>query len=348
MIYVFTFLLAFCSIVYELLLGQSLSAFLGNTVLRYSMTIGLYMLSMGIGSLLAAGRVVKHVVTSLLKVEILLTITGGFSVIILLVMNSIGAPDIVFFLFAHLLIVLIGVLTGLEIPLLIELRNLEVDGSERSVLGVDYLGAFFGTVVFAFLFYPLVGLIPTAFMVALLNAFADGGFVVMDAPGSSFYSAADDDGNLRMAPGQEWDIYYNTIRAGGFESIIPYKTALEPDNPKALEFLASWEETPTFRDPISGRVRQDVRQEWIRRTVAQHVLYFGEGCLLMSAGDIDPAVRQFRDFGVELHMLNEKRFGLAFLPPFSSDTEIDVRLVNSILLPTLPTTGVWSARRPWN
>ena len=116
MIYVFTFLLAFCSIVYELLLGQSLSAFLGNTVLRYSMTIGLYMLSMGIGSLLAEGRVVKHVVTSLLKVEILLTITGGFSVIILLVMNSIGAPDIVFFLFAHLLIVLIGVLTGLENP----------------------------------------------------------------------------------------------------------------------------------------------------------------------------------------------------------------------------------------
>ena len=171
MIYVFTFLLAFCSIVYELLLGQSLSAFLGNTVLRYSVTIGLYMLSMGIGSLLAEGRVVKHVVTTLLKVEILLTITGGFSVIALLLMDSIGPPDIVFFLFAHLLIILIGILTGLEIPLLIELRNLEVDGSERSVLGVDYLGAFFGTVTFAFVFYPIVGLIPTAFLVALVNAF---------------------------------------------------------------------------------------------------------------------------------------------------------------------------------
>jgi spermidine synthase len=162
--------LAFCSIVYELLLGQSLSAFLGNTVLRYSVTIGLYMLSMGIGSLLAEGRMVKHVVTTLLKVEILLTITGGFSVIFLLVMDSIAPPDIVFFLFAHLLIILIGILTGLEIPLLIELRNLEADGSERSVLGVDYLGAFAGTVVFAFLFYPIVGLIPTAFLVALLNA----------------------------------------------------------------------------------------------------------------------------------------------------------------------------------
>ena len=27
---------------------------------------------------------------------------------------------------------------------------------------------------------------------------------------------------------------------------------------------------------------------------------------------------------------------------------IDPRLVNSILLPTLPTIQVWSARRPWN
>jgi len=171
MIYVLTFLLAFCSIVYELLLGQSLSAFLGNTVLRYSVTIGLYMLSMGIGSLLAEGRVVKHVVTTLLKVEILLTITGGFSVIALLLVDSLGPSDLVFSLFAHLLIILIGILTGLEIPLLIELRNLEVDGSERSVLGIDYLGAFFGTVVFAFVFFPVVGLIPTAFMVALLNAF---------------------------------------------------------------------------------------------------------------------------------------------------------------------------------
>ena len=81
MIYTITFILAFCSIAYELLLGQSLSAFLGNTVLRYSVTIGLYMLSMGIGSLMAEGRFVKSPVTALLKIELLLTVTGGFSVI---------------------------------------------------------------------------------------------------------------------------------------------------------------------------------------------------------------------------------------------------------------------------
>ncbi|MFQ5858318.1 MAG: hypothetical protein ACE5LU_22175 [Anaerolineae bacterium] len=170
MIYAFTFILAFCSIAYELLLGQSLSAFLGNTVLRYSVTIGLYMLSMGIGSLLAEGRFVKYPVTTLLKIELLLTVTGGFSVIALLVLDSAGMPQLAFSALAHFLIIIIGIFTGFEIPLLIQLKNLETGRSESSVLGVDYLGAFCGTIVFAFVFYPIVGLIPTAFFVASLNA----------------------------------------------------------------------------------------------------------------------------------------------------------------------------------
>jgi len=170
MVYLFTFLLAFCSIVYELLLGQSLSAFMGNTVLRFSVTIGLYMFSMGIGALLADGRALEDTVITLLKVETLLTVCGGFSVIFLLIINSAGLPDAVFSLFAHGLIILIGILTGFEIPLLIRLRNLEVESSEHAVLGVDYIGAFFGTVAFAFFLYPVAGLIPAAFMTALLNA----------------------------------------------------------------------------------------------------------------------------------------------------------------------------------
>ena len=170
MIYIFTFILAFCSMAYELLLGQSLSAFLGNTVLRYSVTIGLYMLSMGIGSLMAEGRFVKSPVTALLKIELLLTVTGGFSVIALLVIDAAGLPPLLFSALAHSLIIIIGIFTGFEIPLLMHLKNLETKQSENTVLGVDYLGAFFGTVVFAFVFYPIVGLIPTAFFVATLNA----------------------------------------------------------------------------------------------------------------------------------------------------------------------------------
>ena len=163
-------MLAFCSIVYELLLGQSLSAFLGNTVLRYSVTIGLYMFSMGIGSLFAEGRLVKYQVMTLLKVEILLTFIGGASVVLLHFFDWTQSPAMVFSLLAHSLIVIIGLLTGAEIPLLIEIRNMERKNAESPVLGVDYVGAFAGTLFFAFLFYPVVGLVASAFFIALLNA----------------------------------------------------------------------------------------------------------------------------------------------------------------------------------
>ncbi len=183
MIYMFTFILAFCSIAYELLLGQSLSAFLGNTVLRYSVTIGLYMLSMGIGCLMAEGKFVKSPVTALLKIELLLTVTGGFSVISLLILELFRASPVGFlgpgpfpdhyhrdFRLDLLRPIPSFIFTGFEIPLLMHLKNLETDQSESSVLGVDYLGAFFGTVAFALVFYPIMGLIPTAFFVATLNA----------------------------------------------------------------------------------------------------------------------------------------------------------------------------------
>lgn len=170
MVYAITFILAFCSIVYELLLGQTLSAFLGNTVLRYSVTIGLYMMSLGIGSAIAEGRFVRHPVIALLRVEMLLTLVGGGAVILLFGVDAAGIPPLGLSLIAHGLIVVIGILSGFEIPLLIALQNFEADDKDSAIIGVNYLGAFLGTMVFAFVLYPRVGIIPTAFTVALLNA----------------------------------------------------------------------------------------------------------------------------------------------------------------------------------
>ncbi len=170
MIYAITFVLAFCSIIYELLLGQALSAFLGNTVLRFSVTIGLYMMSLGIGSMIAEGRFVKRPVTSLLRVEMLLTLMGGGSVVFLFFVNAMGVPPLVLSLIAHSLIIVIGILSGFEIPLLISLKNYEAKNRDNAIIGINYLGAFLGTMVFAFVLYPYVGLVPTAFTVAFLNA----------------------------------------------------------------------------------------------------------------------------------------------------------------------------------
>lgn len=170
MIYYLTFVLAFCSIAYELLLGQTLSAFLGNTVLRYSVTIGLYMMSLGLGSLIAEGRFVNRPAVGLLRIEVLLTLIGGSSAVLLFFVDSLGASELTLSVTAHLLIVIIGVLSGFEIPLLIALKNADAKYRDNAIIGVNYLGAFLGTMTFAFLLYPHAGLIPSSFIIALLNA----------------------------------------------------------------------------------------------------------------------------------------------------------------------------------
>ncbi len=171
-LYALKFILAFCSIVYELVLAQALSAFLENTVLRYSVTIGLYIFSMGLGALISEGRMLKHPVIVLLRIEILLTLIGGGAIILLHSVDLLHLSRLIFSVLAHILIILIGILTGFELPLLMELRNREKENSENLMLAFDYAGAFTGTIIFAFIFYPKVGLIPTAFIVGFMNAVA--------------------------------------------------------------------------------------------------------------------------------------------------------------------------------
>lgn len=178
------------------------------------------------------------------------------------------------------------------------------------------------------------------------ESLTEGGFAVLDAPGSSFYGQPDESGTMRMVPGGEWEIYYNTIRAAGFEAIVPFRSALEAENPAAFVLLDEWVGTPDFLDPRTGEARAELRGEWMRRMVTRHISYFREGFIVMWNGDAPAA--EYQDPGVELSILNETRFGLSFPPPFPRSADIDTRWVNSILRPRLPTTKLWSTRRPWN
>jgi len=167
-----TFIVAFCSLVYELILGQALSAFLGNTILRYSVTIGLYLFTMGFGAMFAEGRWRKNPIKSFLIIELFLTFFGGFSIIFVFILENIFSTGLFFSIFTHFLIIVIGTLTGFEIPLLIEIGKKYLKLEEYMILGIDYLGAFLGSIVFSFFFYSKLGLIPAAFITAFLNGIA--------------------------------------------------------------------------------------------------------------------------------------------------------------------------------
>ncbi len=172
-LYSIKFLLAFCSIVYELLLAQALSAFLENTVFRFSVTIGLYLFSLGLGSWQSGRCSAKGyaaAVIALMRVEVLLTLLGGAGILSVYALGTAGVPREVFSFVCHALILAVGFTTGFELPLCIEIARSRRAAPENALLAADYAGALFGPLVFAFYFFPHAGLFRSCLVTAGLNA----------------------------------------------------------------------------------------------------------------------------------------------------------------------------------
>ena len=166
------FVVAFCSIAYELILAQTLSAFLSNTVLRYCVTIGLYMFCMGLGAFFIEKRLTQKPGLTLWRTEIILTLVGASAVPLLFVVDGLQWGAVVFLAVSQTLICLIGFLTGFELPLSMALAKNDGLPKRNTLFAADYSGALVGTIVFALVFYPLAGLVASAWCVSLLNALA--------------------------------------------------------------------------------------------------------------------------------------------------------------------------------
>jgi len=169
------FIAGLCSIIYELLIATTVSYFLGDSVTYFSLTIGLYMAAMGVGSFVS-----KYMQEALLKkfviVELLLGLVGGVSIPLLYFaysMNELFIPVYV------LLTLLIGGLIGLEIPLLTRLMESykPLQWNIAHILSVDYLGALIATVSFPFILLPFFGVYQSSLMFGLVNMSI--GFVVL-------------------------------------------------------------------------------------------------------------------------------------------------------------------------
>ena len=193
--------------------------------------------------------------------------------------------------------------------------------------------------------YNLSKLYSREFYHFVRDRLAEGGYAVLDAPAQNFDPVPDAQGNLRLRPGDESGIYYHTIRSAGFQDIVPYGTRLDMDNPKAFEILDGWSGTPPRPEPGPDlELRAALRREWMRQIVQQHADALEQGFIAMWKGGRQERTPAYRDLGVELHILNRKRFGLSFPPPFPASVPIDQLRVNSILRPTLPRRTVWSVR----
>ncbi len=162
-------IVALCGIAYELIIGTISSYLLGNSVYQFSLTIGLFMFAMGIGSYLSK-MIVRDLIFSFVVVELLLSAVGGISSLVLFM----AFPYItaLYLTIMYSLIITIGILVGLEIPILTRIlsRKEELKDSIANVLSLDYLGALLGSILFPLFLLPQLGLIRSSFAIGLINS----------------------------------------------------------------------------------------------------------------------------------------------------------------------------------
>ena len=161
-------LIAACGLIYELVAGALASYLLGDSVTMFSTVIGTYLFAMGIGSWLSR-FVTRGLAARFVMVELMVAVVGGFSSTLLFL--AFAYTDSFRFLL-YLLVVLVGIFVGLEIPLLMRIlrKHYEFKDVVSNVLTFDSLGALAACLVFPLVVVPQLGLVRAALAFGLINA----------------------------------------------------------------------------------------------------------------------------------------------------------------------------------
>jgi spermidine synthase len=162
-----TFLIAICGLVYELLAGTLSSYLLGDSIYHFSLVIGLFMSSMGVGAWLSR-FVEKEIEKSFVIIQFSIAFLGGFSAFFLFYafayLENYSA-------FLYLITLLLGAMLGVEIPLIIRIlkESFSLKTNISNVFTMDYIGALFASLLFPLVLVPQLGLMQTSFLFGGLN-----------------------------------------------------------------------------------------------------------------------------------------------------------------------------------
>ncbi len=161
------FVIATCGLVYELISGTLASYVLGDSVTQFSTCIGVYLFALGIGAWFS-GFLDRQLARRFVEVELAVALVGGFSAPILF-LSFAGLSY--FHIILYGIVFLIGLLVGLELPLLMRIlqSTLEFKDLIARVLTFDYIGALVGSLAFPLLLIPSLGLVRTSLTLGMLN-----------------------------------------------------------------------------------------------------------------------------------------------------------------------------------
>jgi spermidine synthase len=168
LLFISVLLVAACGLIYELVAGTLASYLVGDSIFQFSTIIGTYLFAMGIGSALSR-YLNRGLVYRFVWIELLLGVIGGFSSALLMLAFAFTQG---FELILYALVIVMGILVGLEIPLLMRIVRDRYQFRDviAHVLTFDYLGALGASLLFPILLVPRLGLVRSAMLFGLINA----------------------------------------------------------------------------------------------------------------------------------------------------------------------------------
>src|SRR5215469_3312392 len=168
LLFITVLLIAACGLIYELIAGTIASYLIGDSVFQFSTVIGTYLFAMGLGSALSR-YITKRLIERFVWIEVTLGVIGGFSSALLMFAFAFTQG---FQLILYALVVVMGVLVGLEIPLLMRIVKDRYSFRDvvAHVLTFDYLGALGASLLFPIILVPRLGLVRSALFFGLVNA----------------------------------------------------------------------------------------------------------------------------------------------------------------------------------
>lgn len=151
------FVIATCGLIYELIAGTLASYLLGDSVTQFSTIIGAYLFAMGVGSWLSR-YIERNLLAHFVRIEVMIGAIGGSSAAALFILFDQVAS---FRFWLYFLVGVIGILVGVEIPLLLRILEgrLAFKDLVSKVFTFDYIGALFASLLFPLVLVPHLGLI---------------------------------------------------------------------------------------------------------------------------------------------------------------------------------------------
>ena len=158
-----------CGIILEYIQASIASMILGNSFEQWAVVIGLMLFWMGLASLLQVHIKKKHLIYMFIAVETGLALVGGFSPTLTYYSYSLTSHYI---LVLYFFVSFIGLMIGLEIPIIIRINNdytKELKTNVGNILSADYLGSLLGALIFVFIILRFFPITKAAFLTALIN-----------------------------------------------------------------------------------------------------------------------------------------------------------------------------------